>query len=35
MKQLAVIYHSGHGHTEHIALHVAEGARSEQHRGVP
>lgn len=30
MKKLAVIYHSGHGHTEHIALHVAEGAR-----GVP
>lgn len=28
MKKLAVIYHSGHGHTEHIAFHVAEGARS-------
>ncbi|MGZ8407199.1 MAG: flavodoxin family protein [Caulobacteraceae bacterium] len=27
MKKLAVIYHSGHGHTEHIALQVAEGAR--------
>jgi multimeric flavodoxin WrbA len=28
MKKLAVIYHSGHGHTEHIAGHVASGARS-------
>lgn len=28
MKKLAVIYHSAHGHTEHIAQHVAEGARS-------
>lgn len=28
MKKLAVIYHSAHGHTEHIAKHVAEGARS-------
>lgn len=28
MKKLAVIYHSAHGHTEHIARHVAEGARS-------
>jgi multimeric flavodoxin WrbA len=28
MKKLAVIYHSGHGHTEHIAQHVLEGARS-------
>jgi NAD(P)H dehydrogenase (quinone) len=27
MKKLAVIYHSGHGHTEHIAQHVAAGAR--------
>lgn len=27
MKQLAVIYHSAHGHTEHIARHVAAGAR--------
>lgn len=26
MKKLAVIYHSAHGHTEHIARHVAEGA---------
>ena len=26
MKQLAVIYHSAHGHTEHIALRVAQGA---------
>lgn len=29
-KQLAVIYHSAQGHTEHIAKHVADGAR-----GVP
>lgn len=28
MKKLAVIYHSAHGHTEHIAKHVAEGAQS-------
>lgn len=28
MKKLAVIYHSAHGHTAHIAAHVAEGARS-------
>jgi NAD(P)H dehydrogenase (quinone) len=28
MKKLAVIYHSAHGHTEHIAAHVAEGTRS-------
>jgi NAD(P)H dehydrogenase (quinone) len=28
MKKLVVIYHSGHGHTEHIAGHVASGARS-------
>jgi multimeric flavodoxin WrbA len=28
MKKLAVIQHSGHGHTLHIARHVAEGARS-------
>lgn len=28
MKKLAVIYHSAHGHTEHIARHVAEGARA-------
>lgn len=26
MKRIAVIYHSGHGHTAHIAGHVAEGA---------
>lgn len=30
VKKLAVIYHSAHGHTEHIANHVVEGAR-----GVP
>jgi len=28
MNSLAVIYHSAHGHTRHIATHVAEGARS-------
>jgi NAD(P)H dehydrogenase (quinone) len=28
MKQLAVVYHSAHGHTEHIAEQVAAGARS-------
>lgn len=27
MKKLAVIYHSAQGHTEHIAQHVADGAR--------
>lgn len=26
MKKIAVIYHSAHGHTEHIAQHVAKGA---------
>lgn len=28
MKRIAIVYHSGHGHTKYIALHVAEGARS-------
>lgn len=28
MKELAVIYHSAHGHTEHIAKYVAAGSRS-------
>lgn len=27
MNKLAIIYHSAHGHTEHIARHVLEGAR--------
>jgi len=27
MKKLAVVYHSSHGHTAHIADHVAEGAK--------
>ena len=27
MNSLAVVYHSAHGHTRHIATHVAEGAR--------
>jgi NAD(P)H dehydrogenase (quinone) len=34
MKKLAVIYHSAHGHTEHIAAHVGEGARSVPHTEV-
>jgi NAD(P)H dehydrogenase (quinone) len=34
MKKLAVVYHSAHGHTEHIALHVFEGARSVPHTEV-
>jgi multimeric flavodoxin WrbA len=28
MKTLAIIYHSAHGHTEHIAQHVLQGAQS-------
>jgi NAD(P)H dehydrogenase (quinone) len=28
MKKLAVIYHSAHGHTAHIAQHIAQGARA-------
>jgi multimeric flavodoxin WrbA len=28
MKKIAIIYHSAHGHTEHIARHVAAGARA-------
>jgi multimeric flavodoxin WrbA len=28
MQPIAVIYHSAHGHTRHIATHVAEGART-------
>lgn len=28
MKKLAIVYHSAHGHTEHIANHVLAGARS-------
>ena len=27
MNKIAVIYHSAHGHTRHIATHVADGAR--------
>lgn len=30
MNQLAIVYHSAHGHTEHIARRVAEGARSAE-----
>jgi multimeric flavodoxin WrbA len=28
MKKLVIIYHSAHGHTEHIATHVSKGANS-------
>ena len=28
MSKIAIVYHSAHGHTEHIARRVAEGARS-------
>ena len=28
MKKLAVVFHSSHGHTEHIASHVAAGAQA-------
>ena len=28
MKNLAIVYHSPHGHTAHFAAHVAKGARS-------
>lgn len=28
MKKLAIVYHSAHGHTEHIAQRIAEGARA-------
>jgi NAD(P)H dehydrogenase (quinone) len=28
MQKIAIVYHSAHGHTEHIARKVAEGARS-------
>jgi NAD(P)H dehydrogenase (quinone) len=28
MKNIALVYHSAHGHTQHIAQHVAEGART-------
>jgi multimeric flavodoxin WrbA len=34
MKKIAIIYHSAHGHTEHIANHVAEGANSVQNTEV-
>jgi len=27
MKNLAIVYHSAHGHTEHIARHIAAGAQ--------
>ncbi len=30
MQKIAVVYHSGHGHTEHIATHVAAGVRSAE-----
>ncbi|MBT0960691.1 flavodoxin family protein [Denitromonas iodatirespirans] len=28
MNTLAIVYHSAHGHTEHIARHIADGART-------
>ena len=28
MKKIAIVYHSAHGHTEHIANHVLKGAQS-------
>lgn len=28
MKKLAIVFHSAHGHTEHLAHHVLDGARS-------
>lgn len=28
MKKIAIVYHSAHGHTGHIAQHVADGART-------
>jgi multimeric flavodoxin WrbA len=34
MKTLAIIYHSAHGHTGHIAEQVAEGARTVPHCGI-
>lgn len=34
MKKLVVIYHSAHGHTEHIAEQVAAGARGVSHTEV-
>ena len=34
MKKIAVIYHSAHGHTAHIAARVATGARSVQNTEV-
>ena len=27
MNKIAVVYHSAHGHTRHIATHVVKGAR--------
>jgi len=31
MKKLAIVYHSAHGHTEHIARHVVAGAQDVEH----
>ena len=31
MNTIAIVYHSAHGHTEHVARHVLEGARSASH----
>lgn len=30
MKKIAIVYHSAHGHTKYIAMHVAEGVLAEQ-----
>lgn len=30
MRKLAIIYHSAHGHTEHIARHIHAGANDVQ-----
>lgn len=30
MKKIAVVYHSGHGHTEHIAKYIVSGARNAE-----
>jgi len=32
MKKIAVVYHSGHGHTEHIAGCVVDDARRIVHK---
>jgi multimeric flavodoxin WrbA len=34
MKKLAIVFHSAHGHTEHIAQHVARGAQTVERTDV-